>query len=405
MYGGLGRHVHALAETQAARGDDVVVITQGVEGAPDEEVLNGVRVIRVVPDAPFVPFDPANLIGWVAGFNVAVTRALIGLTRTWGPEIVHGHDWLVAQAAVIGRDLLDVPYVVTIHATEAGRHQGWIATDLSRAIHSVEHWATYEATRIIACSEHMKWEVHRLFDPVKGKTVVIPNGIDPAQWRVSSGRRQRARSEYGSPLVVYAGRLEWEKGVHTLLEAVPRLRRRVPGIRVVIAGRGGADDGLRRMAREKRLGRSVRFAGWLPERDLRALVSAADVAVVPSIYEPFGLVALEAAALRTPLVVSRTGGLSELVEDGRTGWTFTPGDASELASAVTDALADPRHARRLADAARSSVIEHHGWPAIAERTALLYRDAIRAHSGFVSEGRPELRVIATDGNLLTGVLA
>lgn len=396
--------MHALAETQAARGDEVVVITQAAEGALDDELLNGVRVIRVMPDAPFVAFDVTNLIGWVSGFNVAVARAGIALLREWRPDVVHGHDWLVAQAAVILRDVAVIPFVVTIHATEAGRHQGWLTTDVSRAIHSVEHWAVHEATRIIACSEHMHWEVARLFDPPKGRTVVIPNGIDAGQWTVSASRRAKARRAYGTPLVVFSGRLEWEKGVHTLIEAVPRLRRRLPDVKVVIAGRGAADAGLRKMVRDKRLGKTVAFAGWVTESNLRALVAAADVVVVPSIYEPFGLVALEAAALGTALVVSRTGGLAEIVEDGRTGWTFQPGNAGELSAALASALEDPKAARAYAAAARESVIGNHGWPAIADRTALLYRDAVRDAAARHGEV-PALRRVLGDGNLLTGALA
>ncbi len=296
----------------------------------------------MAPAAPSVPFEPANLIGWMSGFNVAVTRAGLALMREWRPDVVHGHDWLVAQSGVILREAAGLPLVVTMHATEAGRHQGWLPTDVSHAIHSVEHWVTHEATRVIACSEHMRWEVQRLFDPAKGKIVVIPNGIDPDQWVVSPSRRARARKAYGSPLVVFAGRLEWEKGVHTLLEATARLRRRVPGVRVVIAGRGGAEESLRRTAREKRLGRAVTFTGWMPEADLRALIAAADAMVVPSIYEPFGIVALEAATLGTTLVVSRTGGLAELVEDGRTGWTFATGDAAGLAGSRRSRADRPR---------------------------------------------------------------
>ena len=405
MYGGLGRHVHALAETQAARGDDVVVITQAADGALDDEVLNGVRVVRVDPDAPIVPRDTANLIAWVAGFNVAVTRAAITLLREWQPDVVHGHDWLVAQAAVIVKDLASIPYVTTMHATEAGRHQGWLSTDLSRAIHSVEWWSTVEASRVIACSEHMKWEVHRLFDPPRGRTAVIPNGIDPDQWHVPAARRARTRRTYGTPLVVFAGRLEWEKGVHTLIEAAPALRRRLPGLSVVVVGQGSAEEGLRRQVLEKRLGRTVSFAGWVSEEDLRSLVAAANVAVVPSIYEPFGLVALEAAALRTPLVVSKTGGLAELVVDGFTGWTFPPGNAARLADAVTAALSDPRAARRMAAAARRVVVDRHGWPAIADLTDSLYRDALRGEAVADEVASADLRLVVREGNLLTGMLA
>jgi glycogen(starch) synthase len=205
---------------------------------------------------------------------------------------------------------------------------------------------------------------------------VIPNGIDPSQWRVPAARRARLRRELGTPLVVYAGRLEAEKGVQTLIDAVPRLRRRIPGVRVVVIGQGTIADELRQRARTRRAGGAVTFAGWVPEDQLRAIVSAADVAVVPSLYEPFGFVALEAIALGAPLAVARTGGLADIVDDGRTGRSFTPGDPARLADVLAEVLSHPRASRRLAEAARAGLEERFGWPDIAARTADVYAAAV-----------------------------
>lgn len=373
VYGGLGRHVHALAEQQAADGHDVVVLTQFDGSAPGDEVRGGVRIIRVPPDAPYVPLDEEHLIAWIASFNSALTRAGIALARGWQAEVVHGHDWLVAHAATAVKDLMQAPYVTTMHATEAGRHQGWLPTELSKTIHGIEWWSTYQARRVITCSEHMRWEVERLFDPPTKKTVVIPNGIDVAQWRVSPGAVKRVRAQYGRPFIVFTGRLEWEKGVHTLIDALPRVRRRIPDVRVVIAGRGSTDEQLREQVRRKRLGRIVTFAGWVP--DVHDLMAAADVVVVPSLYEPFGMVALEAAAVRTPLVVAHTGGLGEIVSDGHTGRSFPPGQVPALADALTATLTHPRSARRMAQAAYDRVASGHGWPAICVQTLAVYQEA------------------------------
>jgi glycogen(starch) synthase len=377
MYGGLGRHVHALAENQAARGDEVVVITQMAADRAADEVVNGVRVIRVERDAPDVSDWRERFIEWAFGFNVAVARAGIALAREWRPDVVHGHDWLVAQAAVLVQEAVAAPFVLTVHATESGRQRGVLTTDLSRDIDSTEEWAVRHADAVIVCSEYMRDEVATLFGRDADGISVIPNGIDPAEWRTTDSRRRTMRRRYGAPLVVYAGRLEVEKGVQTLIDALPLLRRTNPGARAVVIGEGGADRDLRAHARRRRLGDSLSFLGYVSELDLRALVAAADVAVVPSLYEPFGFVALEASVLGAPLAVARTGGLATIVDDGRTGWQFAPGDAQGLAEVLSAVLSDPREARRRAAEARTDVLARYGWPTIAEQTDAVYRTVAR----------------------------
>ena len=196
----------------------------------------------------------------------------------------------------------------------------------------------------------------------------------------------------------------YEKGVQDLLAALPRLRRRHPGLRLVVAGRGPSADELRDQARRLRLGRAVTFAGFVPDAELAALVAAADCAVVPSRYEPFGLVALEAAAAGTPVVASGAGGLPEFVRSGRTGLAFPAGDPAALADAVSALLADQVLARRLARQARAVLRREHGWAGVAERTADVYaraevqERALRA--GLAARAVP--RLVVRDGNLLTG---
>ena len=171
---------------------------------------------------------------------------------------------------------------------------------------------------------------------------------------------------------MYCGRLEWEKGVHTLVEAVPRLRRRYPDIQVVIAGNGTQLDSLQDLARSRRITRRVHFTGWLPERDLHSLLGAADALVLPSLYEPFGLVALEGAARGAPLAVARTGGLAEFAGADATAISFTPGDVADLARAVRCILDDESAAQRRSRAARRRLRERHSWPALASSTVDFY---------------------------------
>ncbi len=398
VYGGLGRHVGALSAALAQAGHEVTVVTQAGAGAPAQErTADGVRVLRVPDDPPLVP--RSDLMAWVLAFDHALLRTAIAS----GPyDVVHAHDWLVAHAAAACKSVLGLPLVATVHATEAGRHQGWLTSELSTAIHSTEWWLTYEARRVITCSAAMRWEVTRLFDLPPDSVDVVPNGVESALW--SSRRGPRGPD---GPLLVCAARLEYEKGVHVLLRALPRLRRRHPGLHLVIAGTGTYEAELRALARSLRLGRGVSFTGRLATAELAALLGRASVAVVPSIYEPFGMVALEAAAAGAPLVVSDVGGLHELVEDGVDGVRVPPGDVGALADAVGGLLADEVRAGRLARTARQRARSEHIWAAVAARTAEVYARAAREERTLQDRLRrgaaaPSLRVVVRDGNLLAG---
>lgn len=403
VVGGLGRHVHALAGALVRGGAEVTVVTRHQPGAPLEEVDGGVRVVRVPEDPPLFPLTDTTLLAWTMAFNHALTRGAI--TAAGGPfDVVHAHDWLVTHAAVTLKHHLGVPLVATVHATEAGRHQGWLPSDTNRCIHSVEWWLTFEARRVVVCSTHMRWEVTRLFDLPAGKVEVIGNGVDDGAWRPRGPAVAAARSRYGGdgPLLVYAGRLVYEKGVQDLLAAVPRLRRRHPGLRVVIAGDGPHRDELAAQARRRRLGSAVTFCGFRDAATLPALLAAADCVVVPSIYEPFGMVALEAAAAGTPVAVAASGGLTELVDTGVAATRFPAKDPAGLADAVSGLLTDQLRARRQARRARDAVREY-AWPAIAARTVDCYHRAIRDERALTARLAGEMpRIEVPEGNLLTG---
>ena len=423
VVGGLGRHVHALAEALAATGHEVTVVSRWAEGASYDEVVNGVRVVRVPEDPPVFPFE-TELLAWTMAFNHALSRAALRVAEQTPPDVIHAHDWLVAHAAITVKHHTSAPLVATIHATEAGRHQGWLPNSTNRAIHSVEWWLTYQARRVVTCSSYMRWEVTRLFDLPPDKVDVVPNGVAMDRWRANPDQVAQTRARIlgepaGStappgPLVLFAGRLVYEKGVHDLLRAMPRLRRRHRGIRLVVAGEGPHDAALREQAQALRLGRSVTFAGFLAEPDLAALAAAADCAVVPSIYEPFGMVALEAAAAYridgdgeeagTPLVVTDVGGLREFVEHGITGLRFSAGDVAGLADAVSSVLRDEVLARRLTRQARTVLGRDYAWPRVADQVTDSYlragREERALQSGLVS--RTPRSMVLRDGNLLTG---
>lgn len=410
MVGGLGRHVHALSVALAAQGHSVTVVTRHgdhADGTPAlvDEVVDGVRIVRVHEDPPLVPFS--ELMAWTLAMNHGLTRAALRLVEEEAYDVIHCHDWLVAHTGKTVKDVTGLPLVATIHATEAGRHQGWLPGPMNKAIHSVEWWLTFEARRVIACSEHMRWEVTRLFE-LPDKVDVIPNGIDVSLWQPSKKAVKAARTKFAGtgPLMLFAGRLEYEKGVQTALRALPRLRRRHPGLKLVVAGVGTQADMLRELVTELKIGKAVTFTGHLELEELAALIGAADVAVVPSIYEPFGLVALEAAAVGTPVVVAETGGLREFVEHGSTGLRFVAEDVPGLADAVTAVLRDEVLAHRIVHQAREVLGRDYTWAAVAEQTVHTYATAIteeralHAAQTASQSGRAVLRMVVRDGNLL-----
>lgn len=375
VYGGLGRHVHGLSEALAAEGHEITVLTQGDDGAALVEWVHGVRIVRVRPGEDRIDFPR-----WVHRLNRAQNRAGRALLDRWLPDVLHCHDWVAAEAGIALAKAAHRPLVATIHATEAGLWNGWITTPLSQARHNAESWLVRSATRTIVCSEAMRAEVSAALKvPADGLTTVH-NAVDPTAWRTSSDRQEGARAALGiapdAPLVVLAGRIEWEKGGDIAIRALPAIRRARPGTHLVVAGSGSHRSALERLARARRVIRAVRFAGHLAEADLAALLGTADIALVPSSYEPFGMVALEAAAAGTPVVAGAAGGLPEVIATGRTGLLVPPRDPSALAAAVVTVLNDPPLATRLVRAAQRDIEARFVWSVAARSTEKVYAEAI-----------------------------
>ncbi|MFC0505925.1 glycosyltransferase family 4 protein [Micromonospora costi] len=387
LVGGLGRHVHALSVALAAAGHHVTVVTRHADSAPLEEYADGVRVIRAAEDPVTFPLATTSLLAWTMAFNHTLTRAALRATEAADYDVIHAHDWLVAHTAITLREHLDIPLVTTIHATEAGRHQGWLPEEMNRTIHGVEHWLSSESGRVIVCSGYMRDEVTGLFGVPSGRVDVVPNGVEPHRWRAPRDAVSAARARFAGdgPLVTFAGRLVYEKGVQHLLAAAPRLRERHPGLRVVVAGDGPYREELEADVRRLGLAGTVSMPGFLGGTDLPAVMAASDCFAVPSIYEPFGMVALEGAAAGAPLAVAATGGLAEIVEPGVTGMTFRPQDPDGLTEAVHALLVDRDRARALARRARVMVHEQYGWAAIARRTADTYASAVATAGAFTAE--------------------
>jgi glycogen(starch) synthase len=378
VVGGLGRHVEALARELARQGHDVRVVTRGSEPDARTEVREGVRIVRAAADPIAIDFTTETLLAWSQAAEHALLRAALPMLRRWHPDVVHAHDWLVAQSAVTLAQSTGAALVATFHATEAGRHQGWLPKPLNLAIHSVERWLAHQAAAVITCSTTMHDDVSTVLEVDTARVHVVPNGIDAARWTATARARSAAREQHvtDGPLLVYAGRLVHEKGVQTLLRAVRPLRDAHPGLRLVVAGVGPHEVKLHALARRLRIARAVEFLGFVPETRLPALLGAADAVVVPSFYEPFGIVALEAACAGAPLIVAETGGLRDLAADGVAIASFPAGDVHALATAVGKVLVDPAAARRGAAGAARRVRRNYTWLTVAEHTADVYRSAV-----------------------------
>jgi glycogen(starch) synthase len=371
--GGLARHVRKLTEQLAAAGQDVHVLTRGGDHAPAEEERHGVVVHRV--REPAFPRDDLDaFLAWIAQMNADMLAAGAELLERFDFDLVHSHDWLVATAAQRLSARMRVPWVVTVHATEHGRHQGWVDKHPQSHIHTVEKRMVHRADRVIACSKYMRGHLSTVFDLPRAAVTVIPNGIDPTDLHVP-GDLAALRAKYAAPdekLVLLAGRLVYEKGFQVALDALPSVIRRVGKVRFLVAGTGTHEQELKDQAKRLRLDRHGTFAGWLGDDALHGLYRIADLCVIPSLYEPFGLVALEAMASGCPCVAADTGGLREVVPRD-VGLRFRADDAAALARTIERVLTDGALRDRLVADGREHVLRFD-WADVARATASLYED-------------------------------
>jgi glycogen(starch) synthase len=375
--GGLARHVRKLSEALVELGLEVHVLTRGGEESPSEEDGAGVVIHRV--REPIRPTELGEFIAWVERMNADMLAAGVELGDRHDFELVHGHDWLVAMACDHLARRFKSPLVATIHATEHGRHQGWVDKHPQSHIHGVEHWIANRAEQVIACSYYMREQVADIFGVEEDKVAVIPNGIDPEDLQPHDGPElERLRGEFADPdqrLVLLVGRLVYEKGFQLALEAMPALIERCPRTRFIVAGSGTHEAELRRQAADLGLMEHGTFLGWIGDDVLHSLYRIADVCVVPSIYEPFGLVALEAMASGCPCIVADTGGLREVVPHDEAGLRFRARDPEALVEVAARVLSDDELGRRLVAEAYEHV-RRYDWFDVAERTSALYADLV-----------------------------
>ncbi|MBX9691816.1 MAG: glycosyltransferase family 4 protein [Cyanobacteria bacterium] len=386
IIGGLSRVVWALSKELAESGVDVHVVTADHPGTLEHELDGLVKVHRVKTQSDTTP----DFHTWVARLNVGMLQYAIKLHMEEPFDVVHAHDWMVTDAAWVLKSGFGIPIVSTIHATEQGR-MGGIHTDLQRYVNQMEWRLTYESWKIIVNSHSMIGELKNQFQTPSDKIVLIPNGTDPSHFDFQIDTRA-LRSTFATEhqrIILYVGRLVNEKGVQVLLGAAPLVLQHYPGTQFLIVGTGYFMDELKGIASRLHVDHNVRFTGYVSDEDLLRLYKIADVVAIPSLYEPFGIVALEGMAANVPVVVSDVGGLKDFVEHMETGITTYAGNSQSLAWGILEVLRNPDLAQRLRENAYSRVQNVYNWKAIAKQTFNLYREVVDSASASQKDRKKE----------------
>jgi len=297
-------------------------------------------------------------------------------------DVFHAHDWLVATAGIGMKHVFRKPLLVTMHSTEIGRRDG-LHTDTEKMIHETEAWLTYEAWKVICCSNYMVAHVKWAFGIPEENLAMVPNGVNPNVYEgIEKEDLKGFRAKFALPeekIVLYVGRLVYEKGIHILINAVPKVLEKV-NAKFIIVGSGYMKEQLSNIVRSMKLEHKVLFLGFLDEETLLRLQKCADVSVVPSLFEPFGIVALEAMAAKSPVAVSDTGGLSEIVDHDLTGVKVYPNNPDSLAWGITKILLDENYRRYIRENAYRKIKEKYDWEKIAQQTKKIYQAVLGEYS-------------------------
>ena len=380
VIGGISPHVHFLSRSLVKEGVSVYVVTCDFPGAPAHEIIDGVEVYRIDSYKNPAP----DFATWVYLMNLNMQKEAAAIVNKLANKIdvFHAHDWLVATAGIGLKHVFRKPLLVTMHSTEIGRRDG-LHTDTEKMIHETEAWLTYEAWKVICCSDYMVSHVRWAFGLPEDKLVMIPNGVNtnvyesPDKEDCSSFRTRFALPE--EKIVLYVGRLVYEKGIHVLINAVPKVLEKV-NAKFIIVGSGYMKEQLLNIVRSMKLEHKVLFLGFVDDETLLSLQKCADVSVVPSLFEPFGIVALEAMAAKSPLVASDTGGLSEIVDHDLTGFKAYPNNPESLAWGIKKILLDENYSNYIRENAYAKVHEKYDWEKIALHTKEIYKTVLGEYS-------------------------
>ena len=374
IVGGIARVVNDLSKRLIKDGHEVTVITYKEGNVPYYENDKGVDVYRV----DNFMINPNNFIDWIMQLNFNMVAKANELIQKNGKfDVIHAHDWLVAYSAKTLKNSYGIPLVCTIHATEAGRNSG-IHDETQRYINDTQWLLTYESSEVIVNSNFMKNDLQRLFGLPYEKINVIANGVNINSYtgveRDYDFRRQYAADN--EKIILFMGRLVYEKGVQHLISAMPKILEGYHDAKLIIAGKGGMIDELKEQVNSMGLSQKVYFTGYLNAKQVSKMYKCADVSVFPSTYEPFGIVALEAMLAGVPTVVSDVGGLNEIVEHKVDGMKSYAGNPNSLADSILELLLNPELCNNITKQAKIKVKNEYNWTKIAQDTYFTYEKAI-----------------------------
>ncbi|MFC0270002.1 glycosyltransferase family 4 protein [Metabacillus herbersteinensis] len=373
IIGGLGRHVGDLSISLQELGHEVTVITLSTTQSESYEEVDGVRVYRVVP----IQTTFSNLIEWNLNVNF---RFIQFFQENFEDsfDIIHAHDWLTSLAGIGLKRKYCLPLIATIHATEKGRNQNNVGDASLTIVQMYEKQLVEAANKIIVCSHFMKEVLMEEFRPPLEKLAIIPNGVNELNFK-NAQSKNKMRKKFPSldkPFIFSLGRLVTEKGFQYLLRSMPGIMDVFPTIQLVIAGEGPELKNLQQMAKKLHIQNSTTFVGFVNDLERNALLQACTLTVVPSTYEPFGIVALESMISKKPTVVSRTGGLKEIITKD-TGVLFKPGDEKELAQCIISLLKNVVRTQEFAEQGYKTAKSSFNWRPIAKSTSKIYEKFVK----------------------------
>lgn len=360
--GGVASHCENLARNLVQSGNEVSVITYGEED--EHTVRDGVDVYRVSTG----PAD--DILTWTLMLNHKMQKKASELTQSKDFDVIHAHDWSSVPAASSIKKATDLPFIFTLHSTERGR--SGIHSEMSKTINDLEWYGTYEADEVITVGEDFKNEVSHHFSVPEQKLHYIPNGVEYDKFKDAEDISHEVSLDWEN-IVLFVGRLCHQKGVRHLIEAMPRVLNKRDDVKFVVAG-GGPVEHYRNMARSIGIDQKALFAGFVSDEKLLNLYHSADTTVMPSVYEPFGIVALESMATKTPVVGSYTGGLKETIVHEWCGLHVQPRNPDSIAWGIDKSLSDPTWNDWMGKNGEERVRNKFTWTTVTIQTMNLYEE-------------------------------
>ena len=399
LVGGLGTYAEYITQQYVDIGHDVSVFTLNNNGLQTREIMKGVEVHRPqIADAsniwPFFVVDDLKKWGTnIKLFNdifiyniLSATKFINGLIKKEGYhfDVVCCHDWLSSIAGLVIKNETKIPVVFHVHSTEWGRSGG----SGSEVVSHLERAMAQDSDRIVTVSYAMQNDLVKHGWPAS-KISVVWNGVDPERYdptKVEKAEVLGIRKKYGIPkdwnMLLFIGRLTWVKSVRNLVQAMPFVLKEYPNTKLVILGKGEEQLDVVQLAERLNIKDNVVYRfDFVSEKERILHYAAADVCVFPSVYEPFGIVSLEAMAMEKPVVVGARGvvGFKEQVVNGGTdqnGVHINGEDPADIAWGINETLKSPEKAKNWGENGRRRVLDYFTWQKVAEETIRIYESIL-----------------------------